>query len=160
MDMAGEETPINPIALLSEERLKQAVAILQSAQHERPLAQERLKELAQNLVRLLDEIELFGHVVYCGQAAACLLDNSVLRVLAGSIMWEFVWHKPRRRTRISKDVFWHASSPAAEAALNWNSASGPEKWKDRAGCSINAIHKKLAAEAKKANDPSKSGGVV
>ena len=155
MDMPGEESPIDPVALISDERLKHAVTVLQSAPDERRLVQERLKSLAQELVRLLDEIELYATVVYCGEAAACLLPNRVLRVLAGSLLCMNGWPRTWKQTRISKDMFWRAPSPAAAAALNRNTANGMEEWKNRLGRSINAIYKNRAEEDKKANEPGK-----
>lgn len=151
MEIPGEESPIEPVLRISDEGIKRAVIVLQSAQDQRPLVRERLKSLAQELVRLLDEIELYGTVVYCGESAACLLHNRVLRVLAGSVMWESIWRQPRKRTRICQDEFWHAPSPAATAALNRSTANGMEEWKDRFGRSINAIYKNRADEAKKAD---------
>jgi len=146
MDMPREDSPIEPLALMTYERLAQAVTILQRARDERPVAQERLKVLAQELVCLLDEIELFNTIVYCGKAAACLLDFNVLRVLAGSIMWENGGNRTRKKTRISKDEFWHKPSPAAAAALNRSTANGKAEWKDRAGRSINAIRDEKGGE--------------
>ena len=141
MDMAGEESPIDFVPLLSDERLKHAVIILQRAQQELSPAKERLEELAQDLARLLDEIEQFETIVYCGKSAACLLDYGVLRVLAGSMMWETGFPRTGKRTRMSKDEFWPDPSSAARGALNLDSADGPKKWKDRAGNSIKAIRK-------------------
>ena len=157
MDMVGQGNQVEPVAHISDERLKHAARILQSAQEERPLVQKRLRALAQELARLLDEIELFDTVVYCGEAAACLLSpHDVLRVLAGSIMWEGgKWRGPWKKTKICKDVFWNKPSPAAEAALKRSTANGLEEWKDRVGRSIHAIYKRRADEANKANDSGK-----
>ena len=155
MDLAREESPIDFVALLSDERFKHAITILQSAQHELSPAKERLDELAQDLARLLDEIEQFETIVYCGKAAACWLGD-VLRVLAGSMMWETGFPRTGKRTRISKDEFWKDPSSAARGALNLDSADGPKKWKDRSGCSIMAILMRKADEAKKANEPGKN----
>ena len=114
--------------------------LFEKAQHELPPAKERLEELAQDLARLLDEIEQFETIVYCGKAAACRLGD-VLRVLAGSMMWETGVHRTGKRARMSKDVFWPDPSSAARGALNLDSADGPKKWKDRAGRSIKTIRK-------------------
>ncbi len=153
-DMAIEQSPIDPIAGITDERFNHAITILRGAQDERSPARERIEALAQELERLLGEIELFRHVVYCGQAAGCLLENHVLRVLAGSVIWENGSIQTWKKKKIFKDKFWNKPSPAAKAALN-RDANGLEEWKDRGGRSIKAIRKKKAHESKKANEPDK-----
>ena len=135
MDSAGEKSAIEPVACISEKRLKNAFSILkEGAQHERPPARERLVMLAQELDRILAEIELFSTVVYCAEAAACLLDNyGVLRMLAGSVIYE-----QGGKRNLPHDRFWNAPSPAAGAVLG-RSANGRVEWKDRQGRSINSI---------------------
>ena len=138
--MRSEQNRIDPVARITEKRLNRAASILkEGAQYERPPAQERLVELAQDLDRLLGEIESFSKIVYCQNpgihAAACLLGqlgtNDVLRVLAGSVTW---------KRKLSKDHFYHAPSPAATFVLG-NSVNGREAWKDWRGRSINSMSK-------------------
>ena len=144
--MATQESPIDPCTCITQERLEHVLTILKGAQDERAVVRQRVKSLTQELVRLLDEIEQFETIVYCGEAAACLLVKAkldydvVLRVLAGSVT---------QKTRICKDEFWHAPSPAAAAVLDRGSANGREEWKDRFGRSINTI-------TKRATDPTKA----
>jgi hypothetical protein len=126
--MAREEPPAEPVSRITKDRIENALAILNRAEEEEPLARERLAALSQQLDGLLGEIEMFKTVVYCHDryreknAAACLLDHSVLRVLAGSTI---------SGQKLPKDQFWHAPSPAARAVLG--RPSGPKAWKDRQG---------------------------
>jgi hypothetical protein len=112
---------------ISEQRINDCMGILNRGEEERQLVKERIERLSVALLRVLDEIEEFGRVVYCKGAAACWLDNNVLKILAGSM----------RSTRepLEKDIYYHAPSPAATFILGRNS-NGWKDWKDRRGKSI------------------------
>jgi hypothetical protein len=69
---------------ISEQRIKDCLEIL-NKEERGEIVKERLERLSCQLLHLLDEIEEFRRVVYCKRAAACRLDNNVLKILSGSI---------------------------------------------------------------------------
>ena len=77
--------------------------------------------MAFQLVHLLEEIEEFSRVVYCKGAAACWLDNDVLKILSGSIRWN---GKP-----IEKDIYFNKPSPASGHIVG-RSSDGWREWKN------------------------------
>ena len=107
---------------ISEQRIKECLEILNK--EERPIVKEHLERLSSQLVHLLDEIEEFNRVVYCKGAAACWLDNGVLKILSGSI---------RNGKPLEKDIYFHAPNPAA-----WfvGGSNGWKNWKDKSGKSM------------------------
>jgi hypothetical protein len=110
---------------ISEQRIKDCLAILANGENEKPLVKERLERLSFQLEHLFDEIEEFRRVVYCKRAAACRLNNNVLKILSGSIHHN---GKP-----LEKDIYFHAPNPAAGFI---GSSNGLKNWKDRSGKSM------------------------
>lgn len=107
---------------ISEQRIKDCLAILTKRENEKLIVKERLERLSFQLLYLLDEIEEFSRVVYCKDAAACWLDNDVLKILAGSIIY---WNgKP-----IEKDTYFSKPGPASEHILG-RSSYGWKEWKN------------------------------
>lgn len=132
--------------LVNSERVQGVLGILEQAPKEKPLVRQRLDMLAAQLEDLLTEIERFKKVVYCRDAAACILDNGVLRILSGSrvnatqlsryyspsgLPEKGILAKEDKVYVFLRDYFFHAPSPAASLILQ-RSAGLPE-WKDRDG---------------------------
>ena len=67
---------------ISEKRIKNCLEILGKGTNEKQIIKERLERLSFQFLFLLDEIEEFGRVVYCKDAAACWLGDDVLEILA------------------------------------------------------------------------------
>lgn len=105
---------------LSEQRIKGCVEIL-NREGEKQIVKERLERLSFQLAHLLSEIEEFRRVVYCNKAAACWLDNDVMRILSNSSRWN--------GEHIDKDTYFHKPSPAAQHILG-RSSDGWREWKD------------------------------
>ena len=105
---------------ISEQRIKDCLRILNKREDEKQIIKERLERLSFQLVRLLDEIEEFSRVVYCKGAAACWLDNDVLKILSGSTRWD---SKP-----LEKDIYFSAPSPASTFVVG-RSSNGWTEWK-------------------------------
>jgi hypothetical protein len=118
---------------ISEQRIKDCLAILDKGENEKPIVKERLERLSFQLAHLLDEIEEFRRVVYCKEAAACWLDNNVLKMLSGS-----KYHYAGWKT-LDKDRYYDAPSPASCDALNRGSSNGWNDWKDRLGRSMKKL---------------------
>jgi len=106
---------------ISEQRIKDCLAILNKRDNEKQIVKERLEKLSFHLLRLLDEIEEFSRVVYCKNAAACWLDDDVLKILAGSIRWN--------GKSIEKDTYFSKPSPASQHIVG-RSSNGWTKWKN------------------------------
>lgn len=106
---------------ISEQRIKHCLGILNKRENEKQIIKERLDLLSFQLLHLLDEIEEFSIVVYCKSAAACWLDNDVLKILAGSIRWN---GKP-----IEKDTYFGKPSPASQHIVG-RSSDGWREWKN------------------------------
>lgn len=106
---------------ISDQRIKDCLAILNKTENEKQIVKERLEKLSFQLLLLLDEIEEFSRVVYCKDAAACWLDNDVLKILAGSIRWN---GKP-----IEKDTYFGKPSPASRHIVG-RSSNGWTEWKN------------------------------
>lgn len=114
--------------IISEQRVKDCLGILNKRDNEKPIVKDRLEKLSFQLGHLLGEIEEFNQVVYCKGAAACWLDNNVLKILSGFIRWD---GKP-----IEKDTYFHAPNPAAWSVGDSN---GWKEWKDKSGKSMKEL---------------------
>jgi hypothetical protein len=68
--------------------------------------------------------------VYCKDAAACWLDNGVLKMLYGSKYYYAGWKT------LDKDQYYNSPSPAGCAALGRQSCNGWKEWKDKSGKSM------------------------
>ncbi|MCK5473098.1 MAG: DUF4357 domain-containing protein [Planctomycetes bacterium] len=110
---------------IPEQKIKDCLAILNKGENEKPIIKERLERLSFQLLHLLDEIEEFRRVVYCKDAAACRLDNKVLKILSGSI--------DQSGRPIERDIYFDAPCPAAGFI---GSSNGWKNWKDRSGKSM------------------------
>jgi len=106
---------------ISEQRIKDCLAILNKRENEKQIIKERLERLSFQLLYLLDEIEEFSRVVYCKDAAACWLDNDVLKILAGSIRWN--------GKLIEKDTYFGKPSPASQHIVG-RSSNGWTEWRN------------------------------
>jgi len=119
---------------ISEKRIKNCLEILDKGKNEKQIIKERLERLSFQFLFLLDEIEGFGRVVYCKDAAACWLDDDVLKILTGSIRWN---GEP-----IKKDTYFSKPSPASQYIVGRNS-NGWREWKN--------IHHKTMKEMRNLN---------
>lgn len=104
---------------ISERRIKHCLEILNGRQDEKGVVKERLERLSFELMHLLEETEEFSRVVYCKGAAACWLDNGVLRMLAGSTRWN--------GKSLEEDMYFGAPSPASTYVLG-RSSNGWTEW--------------------------------
>jgi hypothetical protein len=99
--------------------MKHCLEILNRREDEKGVVKERLERLLFELLHLLEKTEEFSRVVYCKGAAACWLDNGVLKILAGSTRWN---GKP-----LETDTYFGAPSPASTYVLG-RSSNGWTEW--------------------------------
>lgn len=125
------------------DRVQGVLKILEKAQEEKPLVSQRLDLLSGQLEALMTEIEQFKNVHYCRDAAACYLDNAVVRVLSGSRVNTATLSRHYSPDALEsravepvdsgyvfvRDYFFHAPSPAASFILQ--RSAGPREWKRR-----------------------------
>ncbi len=94
---------------------------MNKGKNEKQIIKERLERLSFQFLFLLDEIEEFGRVVYCKDAAACWLDDDVLKILAGSTRWN--------GKALEKDTYFSKPSPASQHIVG-RSSNGWTEWKN------------------------------